>query len=57
VAIELGSNNLTVTFSPGTLEQSTNLTSWLPQPAAVSPLTLPRSGLGERGFFRLKVAP
>jgi hypothetical protein len=57
VTIDLGSINLTVTFSPGTLEQSTNLASWIPQSAAVSPLTLQRSGLGEHGFFRLKLAP
>jgi hypothetical protein len=52
IAIEATTTNLTVTFSPGTLEQSTNLTSWTTVTNANSPLSLPKRGFGERGFFR-----
>ncbi|MEI8290128.1 MAG: hypothetical protein WCH99_11705 [Verrucomicrobiota bacterium] len=52
ITIEATATNLTVTFSPGTLEQSTNLPLWTPLTNANSPFALPRSGLGERGFFR-----
>ncbi len=57
ITIEATPTNLTVTFSPGTLEQSTNLTSWTSVTNASSPLLLTKSGLGGRGFFRVNFGP
>ena len=57
IAIESPLTNLTITFSPGTLEQSTNLTSWTTVTNANSPFSLPKNGLGKRGFFRLNQNP
>jgi hypothetical protein len=57
ITIEAAATNLTVTFSPGTLEQSTNLTSWTTVTNANSPLSLPKSGLGGRSFFRRNAGP
>ncbi len=55
IIIELTATNLTLTFSPGILEQSDTLTNWTAQPAAVSPLVLPQNILPERRFYRLRV--
>jgi hypothetical protein len=57
IIIESVSGNISVIFSPGTLEQSNDLTLWTPQPAATSPLTLPLGTLPPRRFFRLSTTP
>jgi len=53
ISIETSSGNISVIFSPGTLEQSDDLTLWTPQSAATSPLTLPLGTLPSRRFYRL----
>jgi hypothetical protein len=55
ILIELKGTNLTLTFSPGSLDQSDNLTNWTALPAAVSPLVLPQNTLPERRFYRLRI--
>jgi hypothetical protein len=57
INIESVSGNISVIFSPGTLEQSDDLTLWTPQPAASSPLTMPLGTLHPRRFFRLRTTP
>lgn len=57
ITIESASGNISVQFSPGTLEQSDDLSRWTPQPAATSPLTLPLGTLPPRHFFRLNTTP
>jgi hypothetical protein len=54
LTIEGTTDSIRVIFSPGTLEQSDDLTRWTPQPAANSPLVLPRSNLPFRSFYRLR---
>jgi hypothetical protein len=53
IAIERSPVGISIIFSPGTLEQSDNLTDWIPQTTATSPLTLPLNALPPRRFFRL----
>lgn len=45
ITIEATATNLTVTFSPGTLQWSVTLTNWIPDPSAQSPLVLPLGSL------------
>lgn len=54
LTIESTQGSVSIIFSPGTLEQSDDLTRWTPQPAATSPLVLPRSTLPFRSFYRLR---
>lgn len=49
----ISGGNLIITFD-GVLETSTNLTTWTPQPAQTSPLTVPVSSLTGRLFIRAR---
>jgi hypothetical protein len=53
ITVEATATTISLLFSPGTLEQSDDLTLWTPQPAATSPLTLLLSTLPSRRFYRL----
>jgi len=53
ITTEATTTNITVNFSPGTLQQSVTLTNWIPDPSAQSPLVLPKGSLAPCGFFRL----
>jgi hypothetical protein len=55
IIIESNVTTISLLFSPGTLEQSDDLTLWTPQPAATSPLTLPLNTLPPRRFYRLLI--
>ena len=58
ITIESASGNISVIFSPGTLEQSNDLMHWTNQPAATnSPLTLTPGTLLSRQFYRLQTTP
>jgi len=57
ITIESASANISVIFSPGTLEQSDDLTHWTPQTSATSPLTLSLGTLPPRRFYRLGATP
>ncbi len=58
ITIESASGNISVIFSPGTLEQSDDLMHWTNTPAATnSPLTLPLGTLPSRRFYRLQTTP
>jgi hypothetical protein len=57
VALELTAASLEIYFCPGTLEFSETLADWEAVPGAGSPLSIPRDVLGERGFYRLRLAP
>ncbi len=54
IMIESSPSSISIIFSPGMIEQSDDLTHWTPQPAATSPLVLPRSALPIRSFYRLR---
>jgi hypothetical protein len=55
ITIECTPSSISIIFSPGTLEQSDDLFRWTPQPAATSPLVVPRSALPFRSFYRLRI--
>lgn len=57
VTIVLTGGNVSVTFSPGTLEQSDDLSLWTQLPTATSPLILPADALPARRFYRLRTTP
>ncbi len=57
IAIEAALNGVSIIFSPGTLEQSDDLVSWVALPAAVSPLSVPAANLAPRRFYRLRFIP
>ena len=54
ITLECTPSSIRIIFSPGTLEQSDDLSRWTPQPAATSPLVVPRSALSSRSFYRLR---
>ena len=58
ITIESASGNISVIFSPGTLEQSDDLMHWTNTPAATnSPLTLQFGTLPSSRFYRLQTTP
>ena len=54
VALHRTTSELTVTFSPGTLEQSADLQSWNSLTTATSPYVRSRGNLAPAEFFRLQ---
>ena len=54
INIECTPSSISIMFSPGTIEQSNDLSRWTPQPAATSPLVVPRSAPPFRSFYRLR---
>jgi hypothetical protein len=57
LSIESGATSVSLIFSPGTLEQSDDLTHWAPVRGAASPLTLPSNALAPRRYYRLHITP
>jgi hypothetical protein len=57
ITIERAPAAISIIFSPGTLEQSDNLTNWTPLPGVSSPLTLPLGTLPACRFYRLQLTP
>lgn len=52
LTIESTPTAIHIIFSPGTLEQSDDLTNWTPMPDSTSPLSLPLNMLSPRRFYR-----